>query len=324
MRHRLVFAALLVGPALAAAAACGLDENGLLGPDASLESGTDVVIIDVSVDVPQGCQTLDVSACADAAAPSGWSYAAVVLADAECPSVAYEKTPLLFGPQVAPGGCACGCTVDGGYSCAGTLMAGSKNPNCNGAGTPAPFDAGDDGNCFDPGWNDPHISITSLPTPSGSPTCNASETGDGGWTASAATTCTPACDASDFCALAAPYHRCVVSTTSTTCPAPFTAGQALLGTAANVSVVCNACGCQVPAPTSGCDASVYAFTGDQCSGGEAGPIPTNGTCVDTGGGHNINSFFYTPLPPPATCTPSDAGGSASLQGGVLTVCCLPP
>jgi hypothetical protein len=324
VRLRLLLAAFSVGAACTAAAACGLDENGLMG-DAAI--GNDVTAPDVSqdvgppdapIDVVQGCTTLDASACFDGSLPQGWTFAAVALASQGCPSTAYTASTYIYNPTPMGGACTCGCTNQGDYTCAGTLTAGGNDNSCS---APLVVDAGADG-CVNTGWGDHHATADWQPTGTGTPTCTGTVSGDGGWTASTATSCAPGCSATDFCTLTSPFMRCIVSTTSTSCPTegPFTVQQPPLGTAANVGVTCAGCGCAVSAPAA-CTGTIVAHDQPNCGGSHS--FTVDNTCQDTG--HAFASFSYAATPTnPATCSITDGGTGTAAFGNSLTVCCIPP
>ncbi len=314
MRVRLVLAVISVASTVAA---CALDEVGLM-MDMS-DATADVVDahpIDAPIDVPQACSTLDASACFDGALPDGWTFAAVASSDQPCPSSAYLPSSYLYAPTPTSGACSCSCATLGNYTCEGPFTAGGNNGGCN-QGSVA-FDAGPDG-CVDTNWSgDHHATATWQPTANGSPTCNAMMIGDGGWSASTATACTPSCEAFDFCALASPFLRCIVSSTSTVCPTqgPFTEKQPSLGTASNVDVTCEKCGCSV-SPPSTCDASVVAHDMNGCMGNA---YAIDNTCQDTH--NNVLSLSYVATTIAPTCIPDGGGGTATFATSA-TVCCIP-
>lgn len=331
LRARLVFAGLSLFVALGAAAACGLDESGT-----SADGSVDVVVGDVGpdgpsdapIDAPKACTTLDASACFDGSLPSDWTYVLFAQSDAACPSADFTVSQYDYGLALQPGACACStCTTDGGYSCAGQIEAGSKTNGCN--GEYLVFDAGDDATCVDAGFADPHLAIDSLPTVSGNPTCSTTENGTHAFTASTATACTPAqtpqgC-AVDYCGAAAPFSRCILSTTSTAgCTiGPFTQPTPLLGTPDKVAVSCDTCACGVlpPAP---CGATFVASPNHDCSNPYNGAVPTTGACVQPGGaGNDVNSFLYTPTVPLPSCALTDGGTGSVNFASTVTVCCIP-
>jgi hypothetical protein len=320
MRARYALVLLLVGAPLGALAACGLDESGLSTGDASSggEGGVDVAL-DVPIDVPQACSSLDASACYDGSLPSGWTFVAFAAGNQSCPGAPSDYTLQTYftNPQLEAGACACGCTARGSYSCAGTINTGSQSGSCN--GVTATFDAGDEAGCYPTAKSDPNLSVGPLPAPSGSAACDAGATGNQAWSASTVTACTPAC-AADYCGVGGAFSRCVESTTSTSCPAPFLA-RAQVGPGSAVSVTCDPCSCQVDTPGP-CTATVKPYKSSDCTTGPLNDVPADASCTNLGGGNNAQSFLYTPTPPQPSCTPSPGSGSAGFAQAI-TVCCLP-
>ncbi len=308
--------------ALAAAAACSLDESGSNPGDASLDVKTvdspSDGPSDAPIDVPQACSTLDASACVDAALPDGWTYAVVATGDQACPAGDFTKSSYVYGLGLEAGACACAnCTTTGSWSCAGQVEAGS-HPGCD--MNSIVFDAGDDASCIDTEWNDPHVGFGPLPQPSGSPACSTTEKGTGNPTYSAATACTPGCTV-DYCGTTGAFKRCIVSTTSSLCPAPFTQSQPLMGTADKVAVSCEGCACKVQTPGA-CSAAVTASVNSDCSGSYGASVAPN-TCATPGGSGKINSFLYVPQVPQAICALTDGGTGTATFASSVTVCCLP-
>jgi hypothetical protein len=322
MRRGLVLAVFVVLPVAGAFVACGLDEGGTASDasvDVTKDGAADVisdVIADVPIDVPQACATLDATACVDAALPSGWTYAAVADGDLTCPSNDYAKNSYFAQPK-PDAGCLCGCAASGTLNCSGSINAGTQ-ANCNG-GNSFVFDAGNDAACIDTSWNDKHIAIGPLPAvKTTNAQCDASAPPPG-WTASAATACTPNC-AADYCAATGAFQRCIVSTTSQACPAPFTKQAASLGTAQQITTSCTGCTCAIK--DTPCAATIVAYQNTGCSQAIAGAIPTDGSCPPQLPS-NINSFSYQPSVPQPQCAVT-AGGTASAGfTQSITVCCLP-
>jgi len=321
MRRGVVLAIFVVAPMGAAFfVACGLDESGAAGDgsvDVTTKDGAPAdVIADVPIDVPQACSTLDATACFDAGLPDGWTFAAVAPGDIPCPTSDFTKTPYIHDPT-ADGGCQCTCTSSGSLDCSGQVEAGTQ-PSCNGSKS-FTFDAGNDAACIDTGWGDPHIAVGPPPLVGlGTASCDASAPPPA-WSAGNATACTPSCTA-NYCGVASPYERCIISTTSTTCPAPFTKQEPSLGTNAQVTASCTGCACAINTSVS-CNATVIAYDTAGC----VGPIdaaPSNGTC-ESFGNVKVNSFRYTPVIPSPQCAITASGtGTASFTQSI-TVCCLP-
>jgi hypothetical protein len=294
-------------------AACSIVTNldDLAGDGSTLDAAPDSGI-------SPSCLTLDASACSPAALPAGWSYALLGAGDADCPQD-YQRAPLVYDAALGVGACACGCATTGAYSCTGVLSL-SSGSSCN--NMTKVFNVGNNNACFTTSFIDNHLAAGPLPSASGSPSCHANVTGNAAWTSSTETACVPSC-AADFCAAPAPFRRCVMSTTSTACPAPFTEATPLAGTAGEVTVACDTCECDVSQPGP-CTADGLAYTTTDCSGtpiagSDAGIF--NGTCFALGAGPK--SVSYAPNIPAATCSIT-AGGDGSVEiSNAATICCLP-
>jgi hypothetical protein len=324
MRRRVVFA-LIVGASLGAGfVACGIDEHGEAsdgGIDATSNDSPIVIDspIDVPIDVPQACKTLDASGCVDASVPDGWTLAVVTPGDQLCPTtVDYDKTNFLQNP-VPQGGCVCGCTTTGSVDCSGKLEAGSGG-SCNDPNKWFIMDAGNAAACFNTSWSDQHYAIPVPPTSTANVHCDAGPLSAPGWSASTVTSCTPKCTA-DFCNVGSTYKRCILGTGA--CPAPFTQQQQPLGIEAGVVTACTGCGCSV---TSGaCSAVIQPFASNDCNNPPVDASVTDGGCNQTNVGGSpgqVNSITYTPIVPDASCIPT-AGNPAAQFASSVTVCCLP-
>jgi len=333
MRRRVFrrWVGLVLTGALGVVGACGIDESGLEGVDASMDvttNDTSPPPKDAASDAPfdvviaQGCTTLDATACLDADVPDGWTLVGLATSNVTCPEGdAYAPSSYLDNLQLEAGVCTCECAASGSYNCAGTINYAWAG-GCNNSGKDASFDAGPAAMCIPTNENDQHLEIFGpLPTPTPvNVTCDASTVVSAGWTANQVTTCTPSC-AADYCNIPGPFSRCIISTTETTCPAPFQPSSAgPIGPAGAVVAQCNGCGCSNDAP-GGCDASFYANKTNNCMMYQ-GLAPID-TCQDFGGGNNINSIYYQPYPPQlAGCQTSGGGGNVAFNPGI-TVCCLP-
>ena len=326
MRRRLVFA-LGVGVSLACGfIACGINEQGEAqdgGVDASKDSPITLdVVLDVQIDVPQACKTLDATACiGDAVAPDGWTYAVITAGDQLCPtSIDYDKTNFLTG-VAGQGPCLCSCTASGTIDCSARLEAGSGG-SCNDNARWFVFDAGNDAACINTNWGDPHYEVPQPPTTLVNAQCDASAPPPS-WTASTETSCTPKCSA-DFCNVGSSYKRCIVtSQQNVTCPAPFTVVGPTLGIDAGVVTACTGCGCAV---NSKCSAVIQPFNSNSCDTALADASAANGTCNDTkigGSPGQVNSFTYTPIVPALSCVPTSGGIPVAQFASSVTVCCLP-
>jgi hypothetical protein len=331
MWRRVALVTMVLTSAAGIFVACGLDESGLESADASLDVGSsDTSFKDTSSDAPfdvvinPGCKTLDATACLDADVPDGWTLVGLATSNTACPSNDYSPAQYVDNLELEAGACSCTCTSSGSYSCAGsyTYAWGGGGGGCMQGTQDASFAAGDDASCVTFNGNDHHFEVYGAnPTPTPVDVgCDAS-LGGMGWTSDPVTTCTPSC-AADYCHIAAPFMRCIISTTETTCPAPFVGSQstsvpAQIGPTGAVAVSCNGCGCSA-GPQSGCDASFAAFGSGGCTSFiHAVPLDD---CQDWGG--NVNSFSYTPNDPPVACQPSGGGGKATFSTPI-TVCCLP-
>lgn len=327
MRRRSVFA-VLAGVSLAGGfVACGLDENGQAdggGVDATSGDAPIDVLLDVPIDVPQACKTLDASACiGDASVPDGWTLVVITPGDQICPvTTDYDKTSFLTNLQ-PQGICTCSCTVSGAVDCSGRLDAGSGG-GCTDPNKHTIFDAGNDAMCVVTNWTDKNYQIQAPPTSTASLGCDASNGPAPGWSADAETFCTPKCTA-DYCNVGSTYKRCIVASQSLSCPpGPFSVAQPIFGVEAGVVTQCTGCGCNVN-PTGKCTATIQPFNGTNCDTAVDDASPAGGSCQQgngSGANANVNSFSYVPIVPDASC--STTGGTASAQfAGTVTVCCLP-
>lgn len=325
MRRRVVLALIASVTIACGFVACGLDEHGEAtdGGSADATSNDSPIVndapIDVPIDVPQACKTLDATACVDAAVPDGWTFAVITQGDQLCPTtIDYDKSTYLtnLAPQSL---CACTCAVSGTVDCSGLVEAGTQ-PGCNGSKSLV-FDAGNDAACINVNWGDPHYAVATPPTSTAKVSCDASAPAPG-WTASTETSCTPKCTA-DYCNVGSTYKRCIVSNQNLLCPAPFTVAQPVFGIEAGVTTSCTGCGCTVTSAK--CGATIQPFNSNSCDNAVDDASAANGTCNTTpgsGGSAQVNSIMYTPIVPAAGC--SAAGGTPSAQfGSTITVCCLP-
>ena len=326
MRRRVVFA-LGVGVSIAAGfVACGIDESGTAndgGSDATSSDAPltkDAPIVDVVIDVPQACKTLDASACVDADPPDGWTFAVLTPGDQLCPTtVDYDKTN--FITNLAPQGpCLCSCVASGTIDCSGRLEAGS-GPTCSDNARWVILDAGNDAACFNTNWGDPHYGVPAPPTSIANAQCDASAPAPG-WTSSVETTCTPKCTA-DYCNVGSTYKRCIISQQSQLCPAPFTQAQPLLGVEAGVLASCTGCACAI---NSKCSATIQPYNSSDCTNAIVDASVADGACDPTNVGGSpgqVNSIMYTPNVPAATCAVTAGGTASATFATSVTVCCLP-
>ncbi|HSQ64277.1 MAG TPA: hypothetical protein VLM85_13715 [Polyangiaceae bacterium] len=295
-------------------AACGLDESGLVGSDASVfpEAGGDVLILpDVDIDnyIPPPDAAIDAS-CFDAEVPDGWLAVGIKAGTVTCPGQPgdYLAKQYVKDPTLDSNSCACGgCAPTGTWSCTGTLYSG---PSCgtttsvNGAGCSAVY-------AF-------HYGAT-VQT-SGNASCAAAQqTGTGDASATPIGACIPQTTQADFCGLAAQsFDLCILNTSVTDggCPSGFS-NATIAGVQALAA--CDTCSCTLANADAGCTGSVTAFNNNNCAdGGFVATQPADGTCTNTNG---YSSLYFAPDPPPApSCTPSTAGGLPIL-GGALTICC---
>jgi hypothetical protein len=326
MRRRVVFA-LIAGVSIAGGfVACGIDEQGEAddgGSDATSKDAptTNDAPLDVPIDVPQACKTLDATSCVgDASLPDGWTYAVITPGDQLCPTtVDYDKTDYLAN-LVAQGPCLCTCAASGTIDCSGQLEAGSGG-TCNDMNKWFVFDAGNDAACINTNWGDPHFAVPAPPTSFANAQCDASAPAPG-WSASVETSCTPKCTA-DFCNVGNTYKRCIISAQSQLCPAPFTVPQPVFGIEAGVSTACTGCTCGVSGK---CSATIQAFNSNSCNNAVSDAAPANGTCDMTGIGGSpgqVNSFTYVPSVPQPGCAISASATPSAQFASTVTVCCLP-
>jgi hypothetical protein len=304
--------------------ACGIDENGLNSgndasvSDSSIDAAADAandVVKDVVSELPPSCTTLDVSACVDSGVPDGWAPVIASLGVTTCPTT-QDYTVNAYGDNPQPdGGCGCGCTTKGSFTCAGPLAVGQECncPNCGSNGT---VDAGDEAGCYQTG-NGHDFSIGTLTAKDLGVGCNATNTSTPGATTGNVTVCVPAC-AANYCGQTGTYHRCIWSSSENVCPAPFTGPKDTIGLPTDVNVACS-CGC-VAEKVGNCGGSVNYYPSADCSG-TANGTTTLGMCKTTGG-TTIGSFYLTPSVPTAICDAGAPPPTASFNSSI-TLCCLP-
>ena len=308
---------------------CGIDEGGLEPPDGAVDGTTGDVVVDsptdVPLDVPQGCTTLDASACVDSGLPDGWSYVGVANMQATCPTTGYTQQEYVDNLKLEAGACACGpCTTSGYYSCTPQLTVSTGGgPPCSSSAT---FDAGNDASCFDISSLSPddHVQVilsTTFPTPVGVG-CDASVVGGQGYTADTVTACTPTSCTADYCGLPSPFRRCILSTTEKTCPAPFTGGAGVVGPTSAVHVACEACSCRFASSFGLCTGSTEAYSDTKCSSGSDLGAATS-ACNKPSAGTNVGSIHYMPNVPIPGCALTDGGTGTVDFTSSITVCCLP-
>jgi hypothetical protein len=309
--------------------ACGLDESGESGDDASsdvtvndgapVEGGVFDVQIDVPNDValPPTCSALDLSCLGlDAGAPDGW--APFVVATGSCPSGDYAGTPWETNARLANGACNCGCTSTGTYACPNQITV-VNGGNC--MNTPMTVDAGA---CTPPSVASSHMELPDAQTAIANNVACAPDASAATTATDPVTLCSIGCDAGAQGLCGQPQGtRCIATDGIVACPSGLT--QRVVGSGA--VGVCNACGCKPGAPPP-CTASAEVFYGyfqnpnPNCS--TAGQftsqtITLNQTCQNTNYNYDSFTVSWQPLTIPA-CQPAGGGGGAAL-GSPKTVCC---
>ncbi len=302
--------------------ACGLDESGILPLDASLgDVGAPDAPSDVAPDtLPQGCTTLEASACVDANVPDGWTLVAFAQSAATCPAD-FDQPSYVDNLKLEAGACTCGCLPAGRYSCAGPVQYGSNCGNCGGGvggcSNKGTFDAGDNAVCFQSAFTSADIAFG--PQPPATPVdvgCDASVSGQG-FSGDPVTACVPHCTA-DYCGSLGSFKKCIVST-ETSCPQPFQLMDTI-GSPTAVSVTCAACTCSA-SQQGNCGASASYFTNTTSCGNTALGTASSLPSCNTTGATPVSSFRYTPTTPTVQCLPSPGDGGAAFAQP-LTVCCL--
>ena len=130
--------------------ACGLDESGLLSVDAASDVSLDVTPqgdagADVNYDVSLTCETgatLDTS-CLGHTVPAGWVPVGYRENGGGCGSKSseFDELPFVTDAQVPSGGCICGCSVSGSWSCVAELLTGDNLGGCGPPGAVTFVDA---------------------------------------------------------------------------------------------------------------------------------------------------------------------------------------
>jgi hypothetical protein len=329
-----LYAALLVGGMIAAGAvgACGLDENGLLTGDASLDVNVgdtqpaDVQVIDVVQDVPlpPTCATTDTSCfgLGDGGLPEGWSPYVYVPDGGACPSVAFTGQPLVTNTQLT-GGCACSCTSSGFWECPYTIdvTGGTGATNCNPGHVTV--EAGVCQNVAT--YNLDHIEQTQATSAAGNGiACDGGSPSSPTVSWNDVTLCAAGCDAGTaaVCGATNGLRACIAAEGVQTCPGSLT--RIIVGGSADPS--CNGCSCTAQQTNPTCTAVAHLFW--QPSSGQ------DTDCTDAGGTqdltlssscqaaqHAYDSYFFTWNDAgPVTCTSGGGGGDAGLTTP-KTVCC---
>ncbi len=308
-------------------AACGIDESGLLGDDAS--NGVDVITTgdgapDVIIDVvpndgippPPSCST---DASADVSCippvPLGWE------------PIAFQKNgnvgcgddggnflgvQYLTQPTINKTSCVCSnCVADGGWSCGATIYSGAT---CSAETLDASATA-----CFQSN----HQSFGGWLTRYGSPACGGGTAlGDNSADATAVSACYPTQCASDFCGLASSgFGLCIANAAVTDggCPSGFPNAH-VVGNSAHTA--CESCqSCALGNASAQCTGTVSAYNSGDCSGSSVQTVTANSTC--NGSTTNpYSSLGYEAGPPPSPfCGPTKLPSGAPYLNGPFTICC---
>ncbi|HEX4513076.1 MAG TPA: hypothetical protein VH054_06050 [Polyangiaceae bacterium] len=312
--------------------ACGLDESGESGDDASSDvtttdgNGNDAAIIDggapdVSNDVslPPTCASLDVSCLGfDAGAPDGW--VPFVVSTSACPSGDYTGTAWQANARLAPNACTCTCTSSGVYACPSQITV-TTGGACT---TSITVDAGA---CTVENPASQHMELPNAQVASSNGAACASDASAAATATDAVTLCSIGCDAGvqGLCSQAT-GTRCIATDGVVPCPSGLT--QRVVGSGA--IGMCNACGCKIGAPPA-CTASAQVYFGYLQNGYQANTncstqgqfnsqmLTLNQTCQLATFNYDSFSVAWGPLAAP-TCDPGGGGGDAGLASP-KTLCC---
>ena len=316
-------------PLAAVAAACGIDESGLLPIDASIETGTtdggggDVVAYDVLNDVPlpPSCGTLDTSCIGfGGGLPDGWSPYVASFDGGACPTGDFNATQWVTNTRLGAGSCACGCTTSGTYACPSNPVVGTGNIACGlnvGAVTT--------GQCQTQGFS--HIQLADAAA-TGNVTCTGT-TAPAVPQADPVTLCSMGCEAGvgAFC-VQPPGSRCIVTDGITTCPG---SGMTAYVVGASAAPSCEPCGCTTGA-TPQCTGTAYLYRGyfngqphpdNNCDDGGQNTVETltlDGTCQNANNGFDSYEVVFG-APPSGSCTANGPGSGDAGLASPKTVCC---
>jgi acyl-coenzyme A thioesterase PaaI-like protein len=278
---------------VAAVAACGLSESGLLDAD----GGADV-------NVPEACATVD-AACLGALGPE-WK--PVSVGDAGC-APGFTAQALVTNPRLLDGGCACSaCQVTGSFACNGPTRISGGN-NCD---DPAIAQALT-GQCTQA--HAQHLQAYVSQATAGTIGCTAANDAGAGATGDDVTACIPTSCTADFCGGGS---ICAMAEGDVACPSGFT----LFGhVGTSVDPGCAACACDASAPGN-CSGNVTGFETTNCTDGGLVHTYAVGTCNVFDNNTDYSSVLVTLVPPDASCTTASAAvsGDASLAGE-KTICC---
>lgn len=315
---------------LAIAAACGLEDGGVLVEP--IESGVDdhtllpdtTPLPDTSPP-PMDVQQPDTSpppSCADAGGclPEfgvGWTPYLHLVGDAGCPAIDgstradyVDLGKIVFDNNA----CVCGnCVTDAGTCTVPTLNIGT-NKTCDDlvdAGTLVSADA----SCNDLGYNVSagNLSI-SVSTQAQNTSCTIAQTGNQKWDAGTDSICSAACGF-DFCgAPSNKYERCALALGVHACPNGY---KQYLIDRPNSPANCTGCTCT---PGATCGGSLTMFNSADCTGAAATTTVANQGCVDAGG-TNIRSGIFDASAVSTTCKAGSSTPSVTPTNGELTLCC---
>jgi hypothetical protein len=312
-------------------AACGLDENGLGGADASSNDGTipdgftqdgfvqdaqdagpDVTGFDV---VPLTCDEAGTpleASCLGVPVPLGWQAIAYRESQTGCNNEPnFQELDGITDASVPPGQCFCSdCQVVGAWGCAATLYTGPTCPQNSVKLTAS--------GCDDQAGG--HFGGTITRT--GDAGCSPGSQTDASTVSTSVALCEPTSCSADFCGLVSQgFIGCIIPSASDAGPACPTTGftvARIVGTGASATCTCPQC--NVGNSTAQCaGGQIVAMSQGQCGGNPVATQPLDGGCFNTGG---YNSMYYEAgIPPAPTCAPAGpATGSAQLTGQT-TVCC---
>jgi hypothetical protein len=317
MRVRRVIVLGVVGGVSAVAAACGLEQAGLMpGDDGGVvDSGRPDVVFDVQVPdiyVPPACTTLDASCLLPYPADAGWN--PVAATSGACPNdldAGWTKATFQNDASIVQGSCApCGCTVNA-PACA--LDAGFTNYSANGCSSGAQANVLAADACVNISGSNGSAS-GSYPAPSVT-TCDASGGGDAQVQTGQVNVCATGSCAIDYCGLKNQgYALCIKHDGVVACPSGYVS-QTVGATAA---ATCGACGCAVTQQKR-CAASVVTYQNSDCDS------PRDTTALDGScqGVQNFSSARLRVVENDAACAASTTTPAFVDLLGKVTLCCLP-
>ena len=299
------------------AAACSLDESGLLAGDASGDAPIDAAL-DAPADAPEEpfvCADAGAASCADAAP---YRMPALFSPDAAAPCPAgYDTHDLLLAAPNAPN-CGCNCADAGTPSCGATAIDyhyGFGFGGCAaGSGTIALG-----GTCTavtEPTYTGENVEID---TPAITGGCTGGTSVAPPATSTNARLCVPECASDEtVCSAQGALHACVyVAGNVPSCPSDYASGPFYVG--ATPQVTCDGCSCVATGDCTGSTAHLYGDT--TCGSGDL-PFPMDGQChALSGSGATWQSANVKPSLAGYQCKVTPGASHLTYVGESFTVCC---